>query len=109
MQGDILIGATWSQIQRLLVFPWFDRMENCNRAFPGTAGWTLEGRILSFPGVSPSRTSASARTEGELLCRHVVGAAHPRGWEHVGAPERALRGGSCFPRIPGSHASDLVV
>ena len=25
------------------------------------------------------------------------------GWEHVGAPERALRGGSCFPRIPGSH------
>ena len=24
-------------------------------------------------------------------------------WEHVGAPERALRGGSCFPRIPGSH------
>ena len=24
-------------------------------------------------------------------------------WEHVGAPERPLRGGSCFPRIPGSH------
>ena len=23
-------------------------------------------------------------------------------WEHVGAPERALRGGSCFPRTPGS-------
>ena len=24
-------------------------------------------------------------------------------WEHVGAPERALRGGSYFPRILGSH------
>ena len=24
-------------------------------------------------------------------------------WERVGAPERALRGGSCFPRTPGSH------
>ena len=24
-------------------------------------------------------------------------------WEHVGAPERALLGGSCCPRIPGSH------
>ena len=24
-------------------------------------------------------------------------------WKDVGAPERALRGGSCFPRIPGSH------
>ena len=23
--------------------------------------------------------------------------------EHVGALEQALRGGSCFPRIPGSH------
>ena len=24
-------------------------------------------------------------------------------WEHVGAPEGALRGGSCYPRIPGRH------
>ena len=29
IQGDILIGATWSQMQRLLVFQWFDRMGNC--------------------------------------------------------------------------------
>ena len=28
IQGDILIDATWSQIQLLLVFPWFDRREN---------------------------------------------------------------------------------
>ena len=27
-QLDILIGATWSQMQRLQVFPWFDRAEN---------------------------------------------------------------------------------
>ena len=77
IQGDILIGATWSQIQRLLVFPWFDRMENCSRAFPVTAGWTLEGRILGFPGVSPSRSAARARRERRLLGQHVVGAAHP--------------------------------
>ena len=27
IQGDILIGATWSQVQRLQVFPWFDRVD----------------------------------------------------------------------------------
>ena len=27
IQGDILIGATWSQIQHLQVFPWFDCVE----------------------------------------------------------------------------------
>ena len=27
IQGDILIGATWGQIQRLQVFPWFDCVE----------------------------------------------------------------------------------
>ena len=59
--------------------------------------------ILSFSEVPPSRTSAIARTERELLRRHVVGAARPRGREHVGALEWALRGGSCFPRIPGSQ------
>ena len=53
--------------------------------------------------VSPSRSAARARTERELLCRHVVGAAHPLGWEHSGAPRRALRGGFLIPRTPGSH------
>ena len=42
--------------------------------FPGTAGWTCEGRILSFPGVSPSRSAARARTERRPLSQHVVGA-----------------------------------
>ena len=44
------------------------------RAFPGTAGWTCEGRILSFPGVSPSCSAVRARTERGLLSQHVVGA-----------------------------------
>ena len=44
------------------------------RAFPGTAGWTCEGRILSFPGVSPSCSAARARTERGLLSQHIVGA-----------------------------------
>ena len=35
IQGDILIDATY--VQRLLVFPWFQRRE-INRAFPVTAG-----------------------------------------------------------------------
>ena len=56
-------------------FQWFGRVEHCqtlNWAFSVTAG---EPCHLSFPGVSPSRISASARTEGGLICRHVVGAA----------------------------------
>ena len=44
IQGDILIDATWSQLQRLLVFPWFDRVDSKSNPvdglFPGTAGWT---------------------------------------------------------------------
>ena len=28
--------------------------------------------------------------ERGLLSQHVVGAAHPKGWEHVGAPRRGL-------------------
>ena len=44
------------------------------RAFSGTAGWTCEGRIPSFPGVSPSCSAARARTERGLLSQHVVGA-----------------------------------
>ena len=101
-QGDIQIGAKWSQVKRLRGSNGLAVVQSQTLywAFSGTAG---EPCHLSFPGFPPSRTSASARTEGGLLCRHVVGAAHPRGWEHVGAPERALRGGSCFPRIPGDH------
>ena len=44
--------------------------------FPGTAGWAFGGRILSFPGVSPSSSAVRARTERALLNQHVVGAAH---------------------------------
>ena len=40
-------------------------VEPCRRAFPGTAGQTAVGRALSFPGVPPSRTLASARMEGK--------------------------------------------
>ena len=50
IQGDIVIDATWSQLQRLLVFPLFDRAK-INGAFPGTGGWTSEGQFLSFPWV----------------------------------------------------------
>ena len=47
----------------------------------------LQGRILSFPGVSPSCSAARARTERGLLSQHVVGAQTetPRGeaWSFV--------------------------
>ena len=81
-QGDFLIGAKWSQVQRLHVSNglavWIRNQTLC-WAYLGTAGWTLECRflecqILSFPGVSPSRSSVRARTERGLLGRHVVGA-----------------------------------
>ena len=57
-----------------MVWPCGFEIRPCRRVFPVTAGCALEGRILSFPGVSPSRYSARA-----LLNRHVVGAAHPWG------------------------------
>ena len=98
---DIQIDAKWSQVQRLRgsngLAVWY-KVKLC----VGLSRGRLVG-LVTLAKVPPSRTSASARTEGGLLCRHVVGAAHSRGWEHVGAPERALRGGSCFPRTPGSH------
>ena len=79
-QGDILIDARWSQIQRLQgsngLTVW-NLVEPCSRAFPGTAGWTAVGPFLGFPGVSPSSSAARARTERGLLSQHVVGAAHP--------------------------------
>ena len=28
IQGDILIGATWSQVQRLQIFQWFDFVDS---------------------------------------------------------------------------------
>ena len=99
--GDTQIGAKWSQVSICevpMVWPCGTK-SNSVLGFSGTAG---EPCHLSFPGVPPSRTSASAGTEGGLISDTLL-AAHPRGWEHVGAPERALRGGSCFPRIPGSH------
>ena len=50
IQGDILIGATWSQVQRLQVFPCFDRLDsksnpgkssNGERALEPTRCWLL--------------------------------------------------------------------
>ena len=44
IQGDILIGTTWSQIQRLLVIPWFDRMETVS-GFPADSWMDLRRSI----------------------------------------------------------------
>ena len=89
-----------------MVWPCSYEIKPCEWALPGAAGM-VEHRNLSFPGVSPSRTSVRARRGRGLLGQHVVGALHPRGWEHVRVPEWTLRGGSCAHVYLGATASDL--
>ena len=50
IQGDILIGTTWSQMQRLLVFQWFHRMENCVGLSWGQLDGPEKVESLAFPG-----------------------------------------------------------
>ena len=50
IQRDILIDTTWSQIQRLLVFQWFDRMENCVGLSRGQLDGPEKVESLAFPG-----------------------------------------------------------
>ena len=54
IQGDILIGATWSQVQRLQVFPWFDRVHSKSNPVDGLSRGQLDGpwkvESLAFPG-----------------------------------------------------------
>ena len=79
-QGDILIGATWSQIQRLQVFQWFDRVDSKSNPVDGLSRGRLDGpwkvESLAFPG---SLFRALRLEEG--LCAVVP----------------------FFPRKPGSH------
>ena len=63
----ILIDVTWSPTQRLLVFHGLT-VGKTNRAFAGTAGQTADGRALSFPAVSPSRSAARARARMPTRC-----------------------------------------
>ena len=49
IQGDILIGTTWSQIQHLLVFPLFDRRENCVGLSRGQLDGPEKVDSLAFP------------------------------------------------------------
>ena len=54
IQGDILIGATWSQVQRLQVFPWFDRVDSKSKPVDGLSWGRLDGpwkvESIVFPG-----------------------------------------------------------
>ena len=54
IHGDILNGATWSQIQRLQVFPWFDRVDTKSNPVDGLSRGRLDGpwnvKSLAFPG-----------------------------------------------------------
>ena len=43
IQGHILIGATWSQIQRLQVFPWFDPVDSKSTPVEGLSRGRLDG------------------------------------------------------------------
>ena len=43
IQGDILIGATWSQVQRLQVFPRFDRVDSKSNPADGLSRGRLDG------------------------------------------------------------------
>ena len=54
IQGDILIGAAWSQVQRLQVFPWFDREDTKSNPVDGLSRGRLDGpwsvESSAFPG-----------------------------------------------------------
>ena len=54
IQGDILTDASWSQIQRLLVFPLFDRVDSksnpVDRLFQGQLDGPWKVESLAFPG-----------------------------------------------------------
>ena len=56
IQGDILIGATWSRVQRLQVFPWFDRVDSKSNPVDGLSRGQLDGpwkvESLAFRGLS---------------------------------------------------------
>ena len=73
IQGDILVGATWSQIQGLQVFPWFDRVHTKSNPVDGLsrrelAGpWTVESSafpdsLLRGPREEPGRGKAFTPT-----------------------------------------------
>ena len=53
-QGDILIGVTWSQVQRLQVIPWFHRVDTKSNPVGGLSRGRLAGpwsvETFAFPG-----------------------------------------------------------
>ena len=52
-EGDVIIGVTWSRIQCLEVFPWFDRVDSSSNPVDGLSRGRLAGpwRVsrLTFP------------------------------------------------------------
>ena len=80
IQGDNLIGATWSQVQCLQVFSCFDRVDSKSNPVDGLSRGQLDGpwkvESLAFPESLLRALRQELGWRG-LFSQHVVGAAHP--------------------------------
>ena len=69
-EGDVIIGETWSRVQGLGVFPWFDRVDSAANPVDGLSRGRLDGPWrsvdrLTFPvSLLPSLRRAVGRTGG---------------------------------------------
>ena len=69
-EGDVIIGETWSRIQGLGAFPWFDRVDSAANPVDGLSRGRLSGPWrsvdrLAFPvSLLPSHRRAVGRTGG---------------------------------------------
>ena len=112
IQEDILIGATWSQIQRLQVFPWFDRVDSKSNPVDGLSRGRLDGpwkvESFAFPGVFSFALYVKSSEEKRAL-------KPTRCWRHssvrVGARRSTGKGSALWFLFPhaylGATASDL--
>ena len=60
MNGDVIVGQTWSLVHRLEIVPWFDRVESKSNPVDGLSRGVLSGPWaslvpLAMPDLAPTR------------------------------------------------------
>ena len=58
--GDVIVGMTWSEVHRLQVLPWFDRVESKSNPVDGLSRGIDDGpwgmlKPLTLPGLALAR------------------------------------------------------